>query len=132
MVSFARIVPNQHYSRKELASLWGYRSYQAIARGVVTPKGDNKIILFVTQDKQSSSEQYRDYLVGAVLHWEGPNDHFAEERMQCAQRQGDEIHLFYREKHHSDFVYMGQVDVVGCTLLTGRPSRFELQLRAAE
>ena len=31
--------------------MWGYASFHAIARGVVTPKDDNKIVLFVTEEK---------------------------------------------------------------------------------
>lgn len=128
MVSFAAIVPHQLYSRKRLAELWGYRGFQALARGVVTPKGDNKIILFVTQEKQESSEQYHDRLVGNILHWEGPNDHFAEERMRSAEQQKDEIHLFYRQKHHSDFVYLGVGAVVRYVGKTDAPSQFDFEI----
>lgn len=55
-VSFGQITVSQSYSRNELAKLWGYASMHAIARGVVTPKDDNKIILFVTREKQTSAE----------------------------------------------------------------------------
>lgn len=96
----------------------------AIARGVVTPKDDNKIILFVTHEKQASAEQYEDELSGNELRWEGPNDHFAEDRMLAAKQTKDEIHLFYRERHHMDFVYQGQLEIVDYARHTDLPSRF--------
>lgn len=127
-VSFARLRKGQTYSRNELAILWGYRSYHAIARGVVTPRGDNKIILFVTEEKQSSLEQYKDRLSGDTLDWEGPTDHFAEDRIVSADASGDEIHLFHRERHHSNFVYLGRVSISRHTPRTGRPSYFRFQV----
>jgi hypothetical protein len=123
-VSFTQITVGHSYSRNELAKLWGYASMHAIARGVVTPKDDNKIILFVTREKQTSAEQYEDELSGNELRWEGPNDHFAEDRMIAASEAGDEIHLFYRERHHTDFVYRGQLEVINHERHTNRPSRF--------
>ena len=116
------------YSRHDLARLWGYTSFHALARGVVTPRGDNKIVLFVTADKQRSAEQYQDELMEDRLHWEGPTDHFAEDRMLSAKTSGDEIHLFFRERHHSDFVYCGQLEVLKCERRTSRPSQFVFRL----
>jgi putative restriction endonuclease len=52
LVSFDSIKIGEVYSRIFLAKIWGYSAYQALARGVVTPKRDSKIILFVTADKQ--------------------------------------------------------------------------------
>jgi hypothetical protein len=128
-VSFAQIEVGKAYSRNELAELWGYSGFQALARGVVTPRGDDKIILFVTRDKQSTAEQYDDELAAGVLRWEGPTDHFAEDRMLAAARAREEIHLFYRERHHSNFVYHGQLRVADCERHTGRrPSRFVFRL----
>lgn len=127
-VSFSQITVGESYSRNELAKLWGYASMHAIARGVVTPRDDNKIILFVTREKQTSAEQYDDKLSGRELRWEGPNDHFAEDRMLDATQTGDEIHLFYRERHHTDFVYHGRLEVVSCKRHTSRPSQFVFRI----
>ena len=127
-VSFADIQRGHEYSRKSLAEQWGYASYHAIARGVVTPKDDNKVLLFVTEEKQESLEQYADRLEGRTLQWEGPNDHFAEQRMVNASSSGDEIHLFYRVRHHTDFTYMGRVTVSSYQLERDVPSQFTLQL----
>jgi len=123
-ISFSEIRDGAEYSRQTLAKLWGYASFHAIARGVVTPKQDNKIVLFVTQEKQPSSEQYEDYLSGGSLVWEGPKDHFAQNRILKAESTGEEIHLFYREKHHSDFLYRGRLKVVNHVLHIDKSSRF--------
>ena len=125
---FQKLTVGAHYSRPKLADLWGYAGYQAQARGVVTPVGTPYIIIFVTQDKQSSAEQYNDRLVGNMLIWEGPNDHFAEGRMLRADQTGDQIHVFYRAVHHSDFVYKGRAKVGACQKSVHSPSRFQLEL----
>ena len=125
-VGFSEIRKGESYSRRALAALWGYSSFHAISRGVVTPKDNNKIILFVTEEKQQSAEQYADRLNGNLLQWEGPNDHFAEDRMVKSKDTGDEIHVFHRAKHHSDFTYLGQVEVLKHIPRMERPSEFEL------
>ena len=127
-VSFERIQKGGAYTRNTLAELWGYSSFLAIARGVVTPRDDNKIILFVTAEKQNSAEQYEDRLVGDTLHWEGPTDHFAEDRMVNASSLGEEVHLFYRDRHHSAFTYMGTLRVLECERREDQPSRFRMKI----
>jgi len=127
-VSFEDIRVGQTYSRPKLADLWGYLGYQALARGVVTPKDDNKIILFVTEDKQSFQVQYEDCLTGNILEWEGPTDHFAEERMINTLSTEDEIHVFHRDQHHKDFTYLGQATVINVEEEAGQPSKFRPQV----
>jgi hypothetical protein len=131
-VSFAEILVGQTYSRNGLAPLWGYESFHALARGVVTRAEDNKFILFMTQQKERHSEQYADKLEENRLYWMGPSDHFAEDRILSACTTGDEIHLFYRERHRQDYTYMGRVNVVGCEQLTDRPSQFLFKVRQDE
>jgi hypothetical protein len=126
-VSFAQIEVGSSYSRNELAAMWGYADYQALARGVVTPRDENKVILFVTEEKQASAEQYHDRLDGDKLDWEGPNDHFAEERILAASRAGHEIHVFHRERHHTNFTYCGEFTVVDCQRFVDRPSKFSFK-----
>jgi hypothetical protein len=103
-ISFSEIKDGVSYSRQTLATLWGYSSFHAIARGVITPKDDNKIVLFVTEEKQSSSEQYDDRLSGLSLAWEGPTDHFAQDRILNSESTGDEIQLFHMDKNHAYFL----------------------------
>jgi len=126
-ITFEMIEKGTEYSRQELAELWGYTSFHAIARGVVTPKADNKIVLFVTREKQSSAEQYADHFDGKILEWEGPTDHFAEGRIVKSRATDEEIHLFYRERHHSDFTYCGRLLVLSYTIYIERPSQFKFQ-----
>ena len=114
-------------SRPTLAALWGYSSFQELSRGVVTPKDDNKIIFFITEEKQRSAEQYADRLNGDLLLWEGPNDHFAEDRIVRSKTSGEEIRAFYRARHHSDFIYLGQVEVLKHIPRMGKPSEFKLR-----
>ena len=109
-VSFDKLTVGSVYSRNDLVELWGYAGVEAISRGVVTPRDDNKIILFVTLDKHPDAEQYEDELVGSVLLWEGPNAHYAEDRMLAHRETGDEVHLFYRQQFRDDFTYAGQLD----------------------
>ena len=123
-ISFEKITKGAVYSRHMLAGLWGYTSFHAIARGVVTPRDDNKIVLFVTEKKQSTAEQYADRLSGNVLEWDGPTDHFAEDRMLNVETSGEEIHLFHRVRHHTDFTYCGRLKVLSHSLHSSRPSHF--------
>jgi len=127
-VSFDTIHVGQTYSRQELAKIWNYTSYPAIARGVVTPKNDNKIVLFVTKEKQAGATQYQDRIEHNKLYWEGPKDHFAEDRMLRSNHSSDEIHLFYRERHHSDFVYYGEIRLIEQHLHLNIPSKFVFSL----
>lgn len=127
-VTFSKIKIGHSYSRNTLATLWGYSSFHAIAKGVVTPKANDKIILFITENKQNSAEQYVDRLHGDLLDWEGPNDHFAEERMLKAAGSGEEIHLFHRNRHHSDFIYLGKLTVEKHTIMTSSPSKFVFRI----
>jgi hypothetical protein len=131
-VSFARIKLGARYSRDDLALIWRYCSYHALARGVVTPQNDNKIILFVTENKKSDREQYADKLSGKRLEWEGPTDHFAEARMVQASRSGDEIHVFYRRWADCSFTYLGHGAVAGYEAMIAAPSRFVLNVQIGD
>ena len=44
-VSFSSLHVGEAYSRPALARLWGYAGYQAPARGVVTPRDDNFVMI---------------------------------------------------------------------------------------
>lgn len=127
-VSFAEIKVGSWWSRNALAQLWGYQSFHAIARGVVTPIRDNKIILFVTEEKQATATNYQDVLREDILEWEGPNDHFAEERMLSARERGEEIHLFHRQRHHADFEYRGQLSLMQSQPKSLQPSKFVFEV----
>lgn len=122
-VIFQNIKIGQVYSRRQLTELWNYAGVQALQRGVVTPRDDKKIILFVTQDKPRSATPYHDHLSGNLLEWDGPNDHFAEQRMLDTDQTGDEIHLFYRQTSRESFTYYGKIQLLEIQRYTDQPSR---------
>ena len=127
-VNFQSIKVGHAYSRNELAKAWGYKSFHAIARGIVTPQNNNKVIIFITEEKQSSSRQYKDKLDGNILKTEGPDDHFAEDRIFHASTSGDEIHLLHRLRHHTDFIYLGKMKLLEIDRRSNVPSYFEYQV----
>ena len=127
-MSFEKLVVGDEYDRKFLAKTWGYGGYQAISKGVVTPAGTKLIVLFVTKEKQSGLTQYSDYIDGNRLHWEGEEKHRSDRRIVSANDSGDQIHLFYRDIHHTPFRYLGPVHLVEHTLRSEKPSEFVFSL----
>lgn len=112
------------YDRPGLARLWGLAGHQAFSRGVYTPAGQKVIFLFVTREKQDCLTQYRDFLQDDILFWEGERGHGSDERIIQASESGEQIQLFYRERHHSFFVYHGRVILLHCSQHVDRPSEF--------
>lgn len=127
-VEFARIEKGTAWNRKQLAELWGFRSFHALARGVFTPANSNLIVLFVTEKKQPSLQQYDDRLLGNILFWEGEDRHQSDLRISSSAARGDRIHVFYRREHHSAFTYLGTAIVLKSRLMTEKPSEFELRV----
>lgn len=126
-ISFERLVIGEQYERPYLVELWGFNGWQAIGRGVVTPRGENKIILFITGEQQKTLTQYQDHFDGDRLIIDGEKNHANDDRLINAKVNGDEIHLFYRDRHHKWFTYFGLVFLDDFTRRVGRPSRFSFQ-----
>jgi putative restriction endonuclease len=129
-VTFSRLEVGKPYTRPQLAEQWGYQSYHAIARGAVTPADSKYIVLFITKNKQSFLPQYKNTLTGTTLSIEGETSHTADERFVNASAAGDEIHLFYREDHHTPFEYKGEVTLSSYERRHPEPSRFVFKLQA--
>jgi len=129
-VTFNSLKFGKVYDRPYLANLWGYQSFHAISKGVVTPAGTNYIVFFVTKDKQEALTQYNDYIDGAMLFWEGEEKHSSDNRVIEASKNGDEIHLFYREVHHMRFVYFGKITLTDFQLNSNKPSEFVFKINA--
>ena len=129
-VSFDGFQIGNQYDRPELAELWGYASFHAIAKGVVTPKGTRHIILFITREKQKSQTQYEDQLENGILDIEGETNHTADERIINATDTADETFLFYRDRHHMPFTYYGEVNLIRHRRHTASPSRFTFRVPA--
>ena len=123
-VKFNDLNIGDEYERPQLAEHWGYASHHAISRGVITPKGTRYIILFVTKEKQTFLPQYQDSIENDILRWEGEEKHGSDARIINAKKNGDEIHLFYRERHHSPFTYLGPITLLNYEQRTGAPSSF--------
>lgn len=128
LIDFKTIKFGQAYERPFLAKLWGYQSFHAISKGVVTPAGTKHIIFFVTKEKQEALNQYNDYIDGNMLFWEGEEKHSSDKRVVEADRNGDEIHLFYREVHHTAFVYFGKILLTDYQLRKDAPSEFVFRI----
>lgn len=125
MIDPSVLTIGKEYSRRILAELWGYKSYEAISKGVVTPKGLDLIILFITKTKQESLTQYEDHIDQDILFWEGEAGHGSDIRITSKK---DIIHVFYREKHHTDFIYEGRAHLRTSRLFNDRPSKFVFHL----
>lgn len=111
MVSLDSLIIGNKYDRPYLAELWGYKDFHGISRGIVTPKNDNKIIIFITKNKQKCLTQYTDYYDKSrcLLFMEGQEKHKNDERLINSINSKDEVFLFYREIHHTPFEYMGRI-----------------------
>jgi len=112
------------YERIDLVPLWRLGGFQAIGRGVYTPKGTGQIFLFVTREREDWMTPYNNYLEGDLLFWDGEQGHGSDERIANATRSGEEIFLFYRDRRHTPFVYYGPVFMLRCNRYHDRPSEF--------
>lgn len=121
----------QSYERNQIATLLGYENFRAIAKGVVTPANSKLIILFVTKEKQQSLTQYNDYIDGSFLFWEGEERHGSDIRIKRAADNSDQIVLFYRNRHHATFIFMGEIFLLEEVMHTTKPSEFIFSLLPA-
>lgn len=125
MIDFSGLIVGSQYDRPYLAKIWGYQSFNAISRGVFTPANQNIIVLFVTREKQQALTQYEDHVEQDTLFWEGEKGHGSDKRII---EKKDTIHVFFREKHHSDFIYEGRAVLQRFHLFSDRPSKFSFTL----
>jgi 5-methylcytosine-specific restriction protein A len=125
-VSFANLRVGMEYTRPQLAKLWGYQGYEALSTGTVTPANTPYIILFITKEKQEFLTQYEDAFEDGILEMEGQKSHKTDRRFIEAEASSDEIHLFYRERHHAPFIYQGRVYLTDYEIRADRPSKFRL------
>lgn len=130
-VSFDLIEKGRQYSRPDLASRWGLASHHGMSRGVFTPRGKNLLILFVTKIKQPGNINYRDFIVDDFLCWEGEAGHGNDQRIISSAENDEQIHLFYREIHHTNFIYMGEIFLTSSNVRTSRPSEFSFSFERA-
>ena len=120
----------KNYTREQIAAHWDYRGVAAISRGVVTPRGLKQIWLFVTREKQKSLTQYNDSIYDNVLLWEGEKGHRTDQRIVSTLTSGEKIFLFFRTRHHQEFIYFGGIRLLNYELNEGRPSHFAFEIEA--
>lgn len=124
---FDKLKIGNKYTQIELAEIWNYKSYHAIRRGIVTPKDKNIIILFITEQKVAYATQYKDHLDGKTLYMQGENRHGHDNRL-LNSIENDEIHLFFRLRHHMPYEYMGKVNLINFEVNIDTPSLFTFKL----
>ncbi|MDU1032745.1 hypothetical protein [Clostridium sp.] len=128
MIEVSSLQVGGFYNRPELAKKWGYSGYQAISKGIVTPRNENKIILFITKYNQKCLENYNNNFdnVKNILYMDGEKNHLSDNRLKNSGKKRDEIYLFYREIHHLPFQYKGKVYLIRYQIFQDKPSRFIL------
>lgn len=122
-IDFSQLIKGHKYDRNQLAALWGYEDFHAIGRGIVTPKNEKTIILFVTEKHQPTSTQYDNRFDGESLWMDGEEKHKNDIRLMNSLHE-DDVHLFYRSENKTPFTYHGQVFLVESETRTTSPSRF--------
>jgi 5-methylcytosine-specific restriction protein A len=123
-VEFTQLTVGEQYDRPALARLWSYESFHALGRGVVTPQGQNIILLFITAQQQPALPQYDNRFDGELLWMDGEQAHRSDRRLVNSLGR-DDVRLFYRGRDHSPFTYCGEVYLVEAFVHMGeRPSRF--------
>lgn len=120
------------YDRKVLAKIWGLRGFQAIGRGVYTPQKSGLIFLFVTREREGWMTPYNNFIEGDLLFWDGERGHGSDSRITSAVKNGEEIHVFFRDRRLTPFVYCGKALAVRSRLMLERPSEFVFQLLDVE
>lgn len=117
------------YTQKELAKLWGYKSYDAIRRGVVTPSGEDIIILFLTLGKGSETDANTNRIEGSELYMCGEEKHGHDKRINDnLTTPKDKIYLFMRDSDHSQYVYYGEITLIDSTINDTIPSLFKFEV----
>lgn len=124
---FQSLKVGELYDRPYLVKLLGYKTFHAISRGIVTPANSNVIIFFVTKYNQDVLPDYSNYIKDNYIFVEGEANHNHDDRILNAERKGDLIYMFYRERHHSSFVYYGQVKLINYKINKTRSSKFTFE-----
>lgn len=116
------------YPREDLIELFSITD-ATINTGVFRPAGYRSVWLFVTRDKTNDRTQYRDFLDGDLLHWEGQTSGRTDSKIVDHEANGDELLVFYRgsKRQHpkAGFKFEGQFRYLSHT--PGNPSQFLLQ-----
>lgn len=114
------------YSREELATMWNYKTRDAIRRGVVTESETKNVVVFITEKKDAASTAYEDNFVGDKLHMQGQAQHGTDKKLSDPSSR---VYLFYRSERKINnksnaFVYYGEMKLLSSNLCQESPSNF--------
>ena len=116
----------ERYTANELAEIWGFKDHHAIIKGILTESDSNNIVLFVTKEKAKGATPYEDRMEDNILYMMGQNKHGTDNRIvRNIQHPVDNFYLFYRDIHHTPFIYYGECKLLSATLKSNSPSEFE-------
>ena len=117
------------YTSIDLAEMWGYQDFHPLARGIVTPSGTKKILLFVTLNKEADRIQYIDSFDGHTLRMEGQQKHGTDHRIAGnLNYKTDDFFLFCRKTKFEPFTYYGKCVLNNVHLHQDEPSVFEFTI----
>lgn len=111
-INIENLIEGESYDRKVLAKMWGYKGTMALERGAVTPKNDNKIILFITKTNFNSMYKYKNEFDGHCLEIDGQINHGNDMRLINSRKKEEKIYLFYRENAGQTFIFHGEFILV--------------------
>jgi len=111
-VSVDNLIEGHQYHRKDLAKMWGYNGTMGLERGAVTPKDDNKIILFITKTNLEKSTPYKNKFDGHCLEIDGQISHRNDIRFINSRKNKDNIYLFYRQEAGQEFTFHGEFELI--------------------
>jgi hypothetical protein len=117
------------YTRQQLRELFGIVD-ATLNTGVFPYRGHDSVWLFVTESKVAGQPDYRDFIEGDLLHWDGQTAGRTDNLIIGHAKQGIELLLFFRKKRNefpnSGFRYMGAVEYV--SHYGEKPCHFTLRL----
>lgn len=125
------LMVGERYTRSELAKIWGYAGWEALAKGIVSAK-DHVVVLFTTEEKSKDATQYQDMLIGDCLHIEGQKEHKTDHTVLEGQTFYSFFRKSYKETKHGAaiFQYLGRAELLrhDCQILNEKPSKFVFRL----
>lgn len=105
------LIPQQIYTRQDLRDKFNIID-KTLDTGVFKLRGTRSVWLFVTEEKESDQTQYKDYLEGNTLRWQGQMSGRTDKLILTHHAEGNELLVFYRkskaEHPGAGFRYLGR------------------------
>ena len=103
------------YTREKLSQLFEIKD-KTLYTGIFNPKDTSSIWLFITEEKDENSIQYKDFLTGDILFWQGQMRGIKDPMIIEHKIRGLELIVFYRKYKKqfegSGFEFMGIFEYV--------------------